>query len=304
MRIHLVPLLALILLAGCDARIDRFAPNEVFALTIARSRSTPIDAAMTDVTDVVTEHFGTPDTPKWPAQLASALPAVEIQRIIRAAGPVSSQKDGTHLGLFREHCVICHSLSGSGNGPASQLQNPYPRDFRHGVFKWKSTERGGKPTREDLRELLIRGVPGTAMPSFALQTSDDIDALIDYVIYLSVRGEFERRLIAAAIDDLDYGETTPSENLRVNRDGEGAQVVADVLTNVADQWRVAETVIVATPPAPEEDSVEPWKGDLSWSNRQLCRLSWTERKRRGGDTGLRRLDQRVLNANRNHPHRS
>ena len=258
-RISSIPLFACVFLAGCDARIDNFASNDVYALAIARSRSIPTDAAKSDVTSVVTEVFGSPETPSWPAQLAAALPAIDPQRIQQAAGPVSSQKDGRHLGLFREHCVVCHGLSGSGSGPASQVQNPYPRDFRHGIFKWKSTERAAKPTRQDLRQLLIRGVPGTAMPSFALQPSDDIDALVDYVIYLSLRGEIERRLLASAIDDLDYGETPPEESLRLNQNGEGAAVVRDVVARVAASWQTAESLAVAAPADLHERSIENGK---------------------------------------------
>ena len=49
------------------------------------------------------------------------------------------------------------------------------------------------------------------MPSFAALRDDDLEALVDYVIYLSVRGEVERRLAAAAIDELGYAETVPEE---------------------------------------------------------------------------------------------
>ncbi len=220
-RLKFILILALVSLAGCDAPINDFDSNDVYALTLARSRSTPTEAALRDSAEVTTELFGTPDSPRWPDQLASALPAIDPQRITRAAGPFSSEKDGTHVGLFREHCVICHGLSGHGAGPASQVQNPYPRDFRHGIFKWKSTPRADKPTRDDLRRLLISGVPGTAMPSFSLLQPEDIDALVDYAIYLSARGEVERRLIAAAVDELDYAESSPADDLRLNQPGEG-----------------------------------------------------------------------------------
>jgi mono/diheme cytochrome c family protein len=151
-------LIAAACLLGCDARIERFEPNEVYALTLARSRSASPDLASEDASSVVEELYGTPNEPKWPK--GSEAVGVEVDNLRRAAGPVSSEKDGTHLGLFREHCVTCHGLSGSGAGPASVFQDPYPRDFRHGVFKWKSTERGEKPTRDDIRDLLVQGYSG------------------------------------------------------------------------------------------------------------------------------------------------
>ncbi|MFK8113718.1 MAG: cytochrome c, partial [Rubripirellula sp.] len=189
---------------------------------------------------------GTPDAPKWPAMMQEDAPElVSEERLQRAAGPVSSEKDGTHLGLYREHCVVCHGLPGNGAGPASVFQNPYPRDFRAGVFKWKSTERASKPTREDLRQVLVHGVPGTAMPSFALIGKDDVEALLDYVVYLSVRGEVERDLLAAAVE-LEYDDEQPKSSWQLTLDTatEGGQVVKSVMTQVAVQWRESKSALV------------------------------------------------------------
>ena len=238
-------------LLGCDARIERFEPNEVYALTLARSRSASPALASEDASTVVEEIFGTPNEPRWPK--GSEAGGVDVDNLRRAAGPVSSEKDGTHLGLFREHCVTCHGLSGSGAGPASVFQNPYPRDFRHGVFKWKSTERGEKPTRDDIRDLLVHGIPGTAMPSFALLSPDDLDALVDYVIYLSTRGEVERRLASAAIDELDYDETRPDDDLVLTsvQSTEGGEVVEEVVDRVNADWQAAVNRTDQTPTMPE-----------------------------------------------------
>ena len=237
------------LLVGCDSRFDTFQPNDVFSLALAKTRSTSTELASRETSRVVEDLYGTPDEPLWPVSQAAKSPLSDERNLLRSSGPVSSEKDGTHLGLFREHCVTCHALEGSGAGPASVFQNPYPRDFRHGVFKWKSTERGQKPTRRDLRELLIKGIPGTAMPSFALLDPDDLDALVDYVIFLSTRGEVERRMIAAAIDELDYSETSPAQGLILSSqsDTEGGQVVQEVMDRVHKDWEEANSHEVAVP---------------------------------------------------------
>ncbi len=249
MRFLLVPNLVVLALMGCDARIERFEPNQVYAMSLARSRSTPSEAALRDASVVVDELFGSPDEPRWPPAVAEAMPEVDVARLARAAGPVSSEQDGTHQGLYREHCVTCHGLPGSGAGPASLFQNPYPRDFRHGVFKWKATDRYAKPTRDDLLQLLDHGVPGTAMPSFALLSPDDLNSLLDYVIYLSVRGEVERTLLTAAIDELDYGETPPEDDWRLDHDSdtEGREVVDEILSEVAMSWVEASEQVVSVP---------------------------------------------------------
>jgi mono/diheme cytochrome c family protein len=77
-----------------------------------------------------------------------------------------------------------------------------------GIFKFKSTKRGAKPTREDMAKLIRDGITGTAMKKINELTEEDVQALTDYVIYLSIRGQLERELIdGAALDlDLESGE--------------------------------------------------------------------------------------------------
>lgn len=245
-------LAALAVSVGCDARIEQFEPNRVFSLALAKSRSIETDPASDDVAKTLQSLFGTPNEPKWPEEILVGTDAeglLDLDRLQRAAGPVSSDQDGTHRGLFREHCVVCHGLEGSGAGPASQFQSPYPRDFRHGVFKWKSTQRAAKPTKQDLHRLLTRGVPGTGMPAFSLLSPEDLDALIDYVIYLSVRGEVERRLLVGALEELDYAESPPEEELRLRypSETEGGDVVVDAVQRIALQWARADQQPVAVP---------------------------------------------------------
>ncbi|GAA5506569.1 cytochrome c [Novipirellula caenicola] len=263
-----------LLLTGCDAKIDQFSPNTLYSLTLAESQSALMDAAQTDTSAVLEQAFGTPNQPKWPANLLSGRDRtlLEVERLERAAGPISSLQDGSHLGLYREHCVHCHGLAGDGFGPTSLALNPYPRDFRRGVFKWKSTRRNAKPTREDLRRTLIHGEAGTAMPSFSVLPDDELDALVDYVIYLSIRGEVERELLAAAVE-LGYDETPPEENLRLRMPSvsdaasagdaqaasEGAEATREIIQEVIRSWVSAEDAVVevpAAPPANDTDSIE------------------------------------------------
>lgn len=129
---------------------------------------------------------------------------IDPGNLAKAAGPVVTDQQGaTVSGLYRRHCVHCHGVTGDGTGPTAAFLNPYPRDFRAGLYKFKSTPRAERPTDEDLRGILLDGIPGTAMPSFRLLKEDEIAALVDYVKYLSVRGEFERKLIEL-ITEVDY----------------------------------------------------------------------------------------------------
>jgi mono/diheme cytochrome c family protein len=199
--------LAVCLSGGCGARIDKFESNLLFAKRMERESSSSLAPALKDAQAALERLFGTPDRPSWPEFLAEdeALGSVvSLERLTRAAGPISSDEKDTHFGLYRKHCIACHGTNGGGNGPTSRLLNPYPRDFRLGKFKSKSTPLGSKPTRDDLKRLLFHGIPGTSMTAFNLLKEEDIDALVDYVIYLSVRGEVERALLTEAAFELDY----------------------------------------------------------------------------------------------------
>jgi mono/diheme cytochrome c family protein len=102
--------------------------------------------------------------------------------------------------LYRRHCLHCHGLTGDGHGPTAPWVNPHPRDYRAGMFKFTSTLGGKsrKPTRADLIRTLKQGVEGTSMPTFGLLPQDELEALVSYVMHLSIRGQVEYVLIATA----------------------------------------------------------------------------------------------------------
>ena len=179
------------------------------------------------------ELFGTPDEPRVPPRLASVL---DIDLLRQAAGPVESHTPGETLGLFRRHCARCHGVTGDGRGPTALYQHPYPRDFRAGVFKFKSTIRGGKPSSDDLHAVLNRGIPGTAMPSFELLANGEREALVHYVRYLAIRGEFESGLMEYVAEELDFdpatGSVAPGSELLLDSD-EVRAVVDDLLQSIA-----------------------------------------------------------------------
>lgn len=197
------------LMLGCSTEQPEFRFNEVEFHKQERKlledgEEFP-DYVRSDIADLVTALFGTPQDPSFPVFEGDDDPAhqfVNIDNLKLAAGPVSSDREGRQIGLYREHCAQCHGVTGDGKGPTSGFMNPYPRDFRHGRFKFKSTKGRSPPTDEDLRRVIRQGITGTAMPSFKLLEDSEIDALVDYVKYLSLRGQFERLLISE-IDKLD-----------------------------------------------------------------------------------------------------
>jgi mono/diheme cytochrome c family protein len=153
-----------------------------------------------------------------------------------AAGPVRSDQFGRETGLYRRHCAHCHGTTGDGMGPTALILDPYPRDYRQGKFKFKSTERASKPTDYDLEMILREGVQGTAMPSFGLLPDAQIKALVEYVKYLSMRGQTEI-LLRSAISDLSEGDKFP-----VTREA----LVEEILVPIAESWQTAPESIIPT----------------------------------------------------------
>lgn len=191
------------------------------------------------VATIVEAMFGTPDEPV-------ALPETGLDeaKLRLAAGPVRSDIVGRKNGLYREHCVHCHGITGDGLGPTAAFLNPYPRDYRPGVFKFKSTERADKPTHADLKRILHNGIVGTSMPSFALLGDAQVDALVEYVKYLSMRGETEIALMQAffELDDDAQGKLPETREFLV--DG--------VLVGVAEKWKSAADAAIPVPEMPAD----------------------------------------------------
>lgn len=250
----LVVMLAALSVVGCDAPEARFRMNMAFVDKQQREAGSDFAAAQVqDVADILTGMFGTPDDPYIPRGGSSGIDQLfddEAERKIRmAAGAVSSDDQGNPQGLYRQHCAHCHGITGDGAGPTAAFLNPYPRDYRMGVYKFKSTPRGRRPTHEDLRRILVEGIPGTAMPSFRLLDEDEIDALVQYVKYLSIRGEVERTLVREMalefVDEKDRLDKSPDF------------LLDDVLARVVGGWLQAESSMtpIAEPAVVSEEEL-------------------------------------------------
>ena len=93
--------------------------------------------------------------------------------------------------LYARHCAACHGEQGDGKGLAANWLYPKPRIFRGGKYRLVSTD-NNVPTRDDLNGVLLRGMPGSSMPSWAHLSQDDRNLLIDEVQRQSAEGAAER----------------------------------------------------------------------------------------------------------------
>lgn len=261
------------LAAGCGAPEASFVYNE-------RTKSLPPEAQEGSTTEdgvevkglksVVEEHFGTPQNLVAWLKLPVNYGGTEEQAatVVGADEPPSfsiAQADGEALAqyssqpgftlasgraLYMEHCLHCHGTSGDGAGPTAEYLNPRPRDYRKGLFKFTSTKEGEHVTRDDLTRIIKLGIPGTYMPSFLLLEDEEIAAIVEYVRWLSMRGEVEYALGAQlvsdfstkAIQDRVEGGETKDEIM-----AELKETLADIDTlvseagdEIADAWSRAE----------------------------------------------------------------
>jgi mono/diheme cytochrome c family protein len=220
--------------SGCGkTEPPRFRYNMV---AIADAQIPP--AQQQELANVLEALYGTPDEPF----VLAADTGLDLKKLRVAAGPVRSDEFGRETGLYRRHCGHCHGTTGDGQGPTAMVLNPYPRDYRQGKFKFKSTERAAKPTHFDLELIVREGIPGTAMPSFALLPDVQIQALVEYVKYLSMRGQTEIDLINA-LTALGEGEQLPPTR---------AVLVDEIVKPVAESWSTASEKIVQPPEKPKE----------------------------------------------------
>ena len=237
------------LVAGCAA-VDppAFRLNMVEAVTNETSPE-----YQQEISDVLGALFGTPDEP-------FALPETGLDqaKLRMAAGSAWSDEKGASHGLYREHCVHCHGVTGDGRGPTARFLNPYPRDYRPGVYKFKSTFNPEKPTDEDLHRVLVNGVPGTAMPSFSLLPGSEVEALVEYVKYLSYRGQMETARIQYVYDELgEEVEEDEAGNEVITRialdpvgNADQREAVMEILSGIVAEWEAAGEQIIL--PSEEE----------------------------------------------------
>jgi len=87
---------------------------------------------------------------------------------------------------YEKECVACHGAAGDALGPAAYLLYPRPRDFTVGQFRLISTW-DGVPTDDDLFRTISRGMPGSAMPSWAHLAEATRWGLVHYIKSFSKR---------------------------------------------------------------------------------------------------------------------
>ena len=127
---------------------------------------------------------------------------------------------GRENGLYREHCVHCHGITGDGLGPTGGVPQSLSARLPAGVFKFKSTYDASKPTDADLVRVLDNGIPGQFDAIVRAACPGEVEPLVEYVKYLSMRGEMEIAADQLRLQRAGRGRTATRTANILDEDGE------------------------------------------------------------------------------------
>lgn len=99
--------------------------------------------------------------------------------------PLTSADAAAGKPLYLRECGACHGERGDGRTPAAAFVDPRPRDLTNRLFRLRTTASGQPPTTDDLLRVIERGIPGTAMPSFAFLPAKERRQIAAYVLRLA-----------------------------------------------------------------------------------------------------------------------
>jgi mono/diheme cytochrome c family protein len=90
--------------------------------------------------------------------------------------------------VYLQNCLACHGAKGDGKGDAAAFLLPKPRNFVQANFRLRSTPPSRLPTDSDLFRSVSMGMPGTPMPPWRVNLSDnDRWAVVEYIKTFSPR---------------------------------------------------------------------------------------------------------------------
>ena len=107
-----------------------------------------------------------------------------VATVALGAPPVDVGSDAQRAAgkkLYDVNCSQCHGDKGDGQGIAYPFLLPKPRDFTAGKFKIRTTPSGSLPTTQDLKNIIRKGMPYTAMPAWPQFNDQQLAELVYYV---------------------------------------------------------------------------------------------------------------------------
>jgi mono/diheme cytochrome c family protein len=125
--------------------------------------------------------------------LTCALPMLLLASSTYEPATLGAGNAGSGKHVYQRYCIQCHGQFGDGNGESANWTVPRPRDYRQGLFKFRSTPYGSLPLVSDLYHTITYGLYGTSMPPFgSIEPRARLD-VIAYIMTFSPRWQNEPR---------------------------------------------------------------------------------------------------------------
>ncbi len=105
-----------------------------------------------------------------PEVIGGGAPPVDLRALLKNSPKLMSEGQQ----VFATNCAVCHGAEGYGNGPRAAGLNPPPRNYHTGKFLYGTSKLA-------LYHTITNGIPGSAMPSFAMMPPEDRMAVIHYI---------------------------------------------------------------------------------------------------------------------------
>ena len=146
--------------------------------------------------------------------------------------------------LYQRYCMSCHGPRGDGRGETAEWLAVKPRDFRQGVFKWRSTPSGSLPLISDLDKTILEGIYNTSMPPwYPIGHKARLD-LIAYIQTFSPRWQTEQPQPPITIpaepayskESVDRGRTVFEKNECAKCHGDEGRGDGPSSTTLHDDW--------------------------------------------------------------------
>ena len=168
--------------------------------------------------------------------------------------------------MYVQHFAGCHGVNGAGNGPAATFLFPKPRNFRFGKYRLVSTE-NQVPSQVDLEALLVRGMPGSSMPSWAHLKPEERKLLAQEVYRLTGDGARDRIL-----ENLKKEQGLTDDEIKAD------DVQQEIAEFVKSRTTPGEVAVVPAIAAPNSQAIA--RGKELFVKQGCASLPWQRRQRR------------------------
>lgn len=126
----------------------------------------------------------------------------------------SNSRTGNELYVL--HCDACHGAAGDGKGVAARHLYPKPHNFRDGRFRLVTTT-NLVPTAENLRTVIVRGMPGSSMREHRHLNDADVAKLVREI--QRIRRDSVRNRVLSSLREETEEEEFDEQDIETMVDG-------------------------------------------------------------------------------------